>query len=301
MKMRSRGFFIIAIIMGGCLWFSSIGNCADLVKIGVLANRGPVKCLEKWQATADYLTEKVEGLDFEIVPLAFDAVNPTIEKGEIDFFLVNSSMYITAQVKYDTAPVLTLINSRNEKALKSFGGVIFVSAKNKGISSLEDIKGKTIMGVKMSSFGGWQMAYKELIDAGIDPFKDATVSFGESHDNVVLAVQNEEVEVGTVRTDTLERMAAEGTVDMEDFIIINPQEHEDFPFVVSTALYPEWPLGKVSATADDVVKKVSDALKGLTPYDAASKAAKIIGWVDPLDYSGVEALQQSLKIGAYAE
>jgi len=73
------------------------------------------------------------------------------------------------------------------------------------------------------------------------------------------------------------------------------------PVVCSTALYPEWPLGKVAATDDGLAAKIVAALKELKPEDNAAKAAKIVGWSDPLDYSGIDALQQSLKIGAYAE
>ena len=73
---------------------------AETYKIGVLAKRGPVKALKQWKATGDYLTEKITGKTFEIVPLDFEAVNPAIEKGEVDFFLVNSSMFVTAQVKF---------------------------------------------------------------------------------------------------------------------------------------------------------------------------------------------------------
>jgi twitching motility protein PilJ len=180
--------------------------------------------------------------------------------------------------------------------------VIFTTAYNDTINSLDDLKGKKFAAVKKSSFGGWQMAYKELIDAGIDPFKDfSSMEFSGKHDNVVFAVQNEQVEAGTVRSDTLERMAATGAIAMEDFKIIGKKESSDFPFVYSTQLYPEWPLAKVAGTDDALAAQVVAALKELKPEDKAAQAAKIVGWSDPLDYSGVEALQQALKVGASAE
>jgi twitching motility protein PilJ len=146
------------------------------------------------------------------------------------------------------------------------------------------------------------MAYKEFIDKGIDPFNDfASLVFSGTHDNVVFAVQNEEVDAGTVRTDTLERMAANGAIAMEDFKVIEAKSDGDFPFVCSTKLYPEWPLGKVAATDDALSIKIVSALKEMQESDKAAQTAKIIGWTDPLDYSGVLSLQQSLKVGAYAE
>ena len=58
---------------------------------------------------------------------------------------------------------------------------------------------------------------------------------------------------------------------------------------------------KVAATDDGLAAKVAAALKELKPEDNAAKSAKIAGWTNPLDYSGIDALQKSLKVGAYAE
>ena len=281
--------------------FSTTCFAAETYKIGVLAKRGPVKAMKKWKATGDYLTAKIPDKTFEIVPLDFDEVNPAIESGKVDYFLVNSSMFVTAKVKYGASAVATMINSRQGQPLKSFGGVILTSVENDSINNISDLKGKTFMAVKKSSFGGWQMAYKEILDAGVDPQQDfAKLDFGGKHDNVVLAVQNGAVDCGTVRTDTLERMAAEGMIDMDEFKIINQKSHNGFPFVTSSALYPEWPLAKISKTSDADAKEVLEALKQLKETETAAKNAKIVGWVDALDYGPVEELQKSLKVGAYA-
>lgn len=283
--------------------FAVNGTCfaSDSYKIGVLAKRGPVKAMEMWKATADYLTARISGKTFEVVPLDFDHVNPAIENGEVDFFLVNSSMFVTAKVKYGATAIATMVNSRQGQPLKSFGGVIFTHADNDQTNTLGDLKGKSFMAVEKSSFGGWQMAYKEMVDAGINPDTDfRKLEFGGKHDNVVLGVQNGVFDAGTVRTDTLERMAAEGTIEMDEFKIINPKKHAGFPFVCSSALYPEWPLAKTKNTPDALASEVVAALKQLKPEEQAAKNAKIVGWVDALNYDPVENLQQTLKVGAFA-
>ena len=295
--MQKKLFILVLLFL---FLFTGICFAAEGVKVGVLANNGSAKALKQWGATGEFLTAKI-GQPVEIIPLSFDKVFPAIESGNVDFFLVNSSMFITAKVRYNATAVATMVNSRQGKALKSFGGVVFTSAYNDGINTFADLKGKKFAAVKKSSFGGWQMGYKELIDAGIDPVKDfASLDFSGKHDNVVFAVQNEEVEAGTVRTDTLERMAAAGDISMDDFKILNKKEYGDFPFVCSTTLYPEWPLGKVAATDSALAEKVVAALLEVKPEDKAAKNAKIIGWTAPLDYSGIEALQESLGVGAYA-
>ena len=295
---RMKTSVLVVMIMAACGFFC---QAEAQIKIGVLAKDGPAQAMKQWGATGEYLTGKL-GEPVEIVPLGFDQVFPAIEAGNVHFFLVNSSMFITAKLKYGSVPVATMINSRQGKSLNAFGGVIFTSAYNDAISSFADIKGKKFGAVEKASFGGWQMAYKEFLDAGIDPFKDfASVEFFDKHENVVFAVQNEQVAAGTVRTDTLERMAASGAISMDDFKIIGKKDLKEFPFVCSTALYPEWPLAKVAATDDTMVSKVVTALKELKPEDKAAIAAKVVGWSDPLDYTGIEELQKTLKIGAFAE
>ncbi|WP_054030447.1 phosphate/phosphite/phosphonate ABC transporter substrate-binding protein [Desulfatitalea tepidiphila] len=280
---------------------ASISSAQEVVKIGVLAKDGPAKALSQWKSTGDYLTANVTGVQFEVVPLDFKDVNPAVKEGTVDFFLVNSSMFVETKVKYGAVAVATMVNSRQGKPLKAFGGVVIATVGNDQINNLNDLKGKSFMAVSKSSFGGWQMAYKEILDAGIDPFSDfSKLEFGGKHENVVLAVLNGAVDAGTVRTDTLERMAASGSIFLDDFKVIGKQSHPEFPFLCSTALYPEWPLARISSTPVQLSDKVVEALMKLKPEDQAAKDAKVVGWSASLDYGPVEELQKKLKIGAYA-
>ena len=112
--MKQR-FSILTIIL---VFFTCLSvQAADTVKIGVLAKDGAAKALTKWEATGEYLTAKL-GKTVTIVPLGFDKVNPAIEANEVDFFLINSSMFITAKVKYGAKAIATMINSRQGQALK---------------------------------------------------------------------------------------------------------------------------------------------------------------------------------------
>ena len=295
-----RTGFIAGLVLTMLFSVTGTSLAQETFKIGVLAKNGPAKALSKWKATGDYLTATMPNYQCEIVPLDFKDVNPAIDNKTVDFFLVNSSMFVEAKIRYGAVEVATMINSRQGKPLKNFGGVILTSVDNDSVNAIGDLKGKTFMAVSKSSFGGWQMAYKEILDAGIDPFTEfGKLEFGGKHDNVVLAVLNGAVDAGTVRTDTLERMAADGSIFMDDFKIINPKTHADFPFVCSTTLYPEWPLGRLATTSVDLSDKVVSALKNLKPVDPAAKAAKVVGWTSALDYGPVDSLQKKLKIGGY--
>jgi phosphate/phosphite/phosphonate ABC transporter binding protein len=268
------------------------------VKFGVLAKRGADKAQEQWAATTKYLSQET-GKFVRLAPLTFDEIEPAIKKGEIDYILTNSSFYCELNANYEMDAIATMINSREGKALKEFGGVLFVKADSP-ITSMDQIKGKNFGLVKKSSFGGGQMVQRLLLDNGIDIFKDcAEVKELQKHDTVVMAVRAGSIDAGTVRSDTLERMAAEGKIKMEDFRIINKAEGE-FPFVHSTRLYPEWPLAWCSENGKALAPDIAAALKKLDADHEACKAAKIVGWSDPLDYSTVEGCLKAISYGSFA-
>ncbi|MDA8163857.1 MAG: phosphate/phosphite/phosphonate ABC transporter substrate-binding protein [Desulfobacteraceae bacterium] len=268
------------------------------VKIGVLAKRGAPEAMKEWGAMGAYLAGKI-GDKVAIVPLKFDAIDPAVKNGTVDFLLANPSFFVSLEKKYQMRPIATMINSRNGKALKEFGGVILVR-KDSPIKTMADLKGKKFMCVKYSSLGGAQMAWRQLLASGIDPRKDfASFLQGEKHDNVVLAVLNGTVDAGTVRSDTLERMAAEGKIKMADFRVIN-QIKDGFPFVHSTPLYPEWPMAALSRTGKDVSDKVAAALMAMPSDSPAAHSAQIVGWTKPADYKSVTECLKALGPNAVA-
>jgi two-component system sensor histidine kinase TtrS len=272
----------------------------EVVRIGVLSHRGDKATLRMWSPTADYLSSQIPAHKFVIQPLRFDEVNPAVEKGKIDFVLVNPGIYVNLEVKYRVSRIATLYNRRNDVPYKIFGGVIFTRKDHPEINTLEDLRGHTMMAVDATSLGGFQMAMREMVEKGIDPYTDLkALRFGGIHDRVVMAVLKGEVDVGTVRTDILERMASAGTIGLDDFRIINPQHVAEFPFALSTRLYPEWPFSKVAHTADALAQKVAVALLNMPHDHAAALAGNYAGWTIPLDYQPVHDLFMTLKLPPY--
>lgn len=270
-------------------------------QIGVLANRGRDQALSKWNATATYLTENIAGLEFEVVPLDFEQMYEAVENDTIDFIIANSGMYVDFEALYGANRIATLKNLRLGNPYTQFGGVILRRSDRADLETLSDLKGKTFAAVSETSLGGWQMAWRELKAAGIDPqrnFKE--LNFLETHDQVVFAIEDNEVDAGTVRTDTLERMAAEGKIDLDDFQVINKQStNQDFPFLLSTRLYPEWPFATARNTPVAVAEKVTATLLQMPDDSTAAKTAKIEGWTIPLNYQPVHECFIELGIGPY--
>ena len=274
------------------------------VKIGVLAKRGAERCLKKWSPTAEYLTAMIPDRIFVIEPLDFEQIYPSVEKGMVDFILANSSFYVELESWYGANRIATLKNWRLGKVCTKFGGLIICKANRGDIQDLQDLKGKKFMAVSNTSFGGWRASFRELKKKGINPYRDfKEMRFGGTHDAVVQAVLAGKVDVGAVRTDTLERMAIDGKIDVNVFRIINDHRghYPDFPFSISTRLYPEWPMAKVKHTSDELAEKVTKALLGMPPDSPTAKAARCAGWTIPHNYQTVHECLKELKLGPYRE
>jgi len=296
---RALAIFVLILISSSASWAKGDG-----VRIGVLAKRGKAICLKKWTPTARYLSSKIPGKIFKIIPLEFDSICPTVKNNEVDFIMANPSFYVTLETWYGVERLATLKNVRIGGVYTKFGGVIFCRADRTDIRHLKDLKGKTFMAVKETSFGGWRMAWRELKEHGIYPYKDfAKLEFGGTHDAVVYAVKKGKVDAGTVRTDTLERMQLEGKINVRDFYVIH--EHGGglvhLPFLHSTRSYPEWPFAKLKNTPNSLAEKVAVALFQMPADSAAAKAAKCAGWTIPLNYQPVRECLQYLKVEPYKD
>lgn len=278
-----------------------------VLKIGVLAKRGVAKAIQQWGPTADFLSRKIEGYKFELVPLGFEEVTPKVAGGDVDFLLVNPSIYVEMETLYGVSRLSTLRNlGPDGRALTIFGGVILTKAVRNDIQSVADLKKvSSFMAVKENSLGGFQVAWFELKKNGIDPYSDFNdLIFRSKHDSVVFAVINGEVDAGTVRTDTLERMAAEGKINMDDVKVIGSgygEGAQTFPYKISTMLVPEWPMAKLAHTSDDIAQEVAIALLEMRADDPAAIAGKNAGWTVPLNYQPIRNLMQELRIGPFRD
>lgn len=273
---------------------------APEIRIGVLSHRGDAATERMWAPTAEYLTDALPPNRFRIEPLPFEEVDAAVAARRVDFVLVNPAIYVNLEVRHRISRIATMRNRIDGVELNLFGGVIFTRADRPDIQTLEDLAGRSLTAVDPTSLGGFEMAWGELLEKGIDPYEDlASLRFAGIHDAVVLAVLRGETEAGTVRTDILERMAASGAIDMADFRILNQRFTPDFPFVHSTPLFPEWPFSKVQHTDNHLAQRVAVALLQMPSDHPAAQAGSYAGWTVPLDYQPVHRLLETLRLPPY--
>ncbi|MCW8853284.1 MAG: phosphate/phosphite/phosphonate ABC transporter substrate-binding protein [Gammaproteobacteria bacterium] len=282
-----------------CLTSISI---ADEYKIAVRAINGIETANKKWQATSDYLTKSIPEHSFKLVPIIkLHDVLAAAAVGEVDFVLTNPSSFVEIRELHQAMPLATLNNKRGNQPLSMFGTVIFTQATRTDILTLKDLKNKTLMAVSEPAFGGWQTAWLELLKNGIDPYRDIKkILFANGiQKKVVLSVLNGETDAGVVRTDQLERMANKGEIDLRYFRILNNKYIDDFPFFLSTDLYPEWPFAALSHVNQKTIKQVKAALLTIRPEHKAAADGHYSSWLEPSNYQSVKDLMLKLKVGPF--
>src|SRR5262245_38472245 len=110
------------------------------IRIGVLAKRGESQATAMWEPTASYLSAKVSGYEFRIVPYDFEQIYRAVEKGEVAFVIANSGMYVDFETRYGATRIATLKNLQQGKPFLVFGGVIFCRADRGDLNGLKDLK-----------------------------------------------------------------------------------------------------------------------------------------------------------------
>lgn len=290
-------------IIAAFLLFSADGSFAEEkeVRIGVLAMWGDKITRKMWQPTINYLNTTIPTHHFILKPLQLGETTKVVKNNNIDFIITNPGNYIDLEARFGISRLATLKTKRQNKTSNQFAAVIFSRHGNDDIQSLKDLRNKSFMGVKKKAFGGFQMAWLEFKNVGINPFEDfSSLKFsGFPQDRIVYAVLNGEVDAGTVRAATLERMATEGLININQLKIINQQTNKNFPFLHSTKLYPEWPIAKLRNTSVTVAKAVSIALLELPADSLEAKEARSSGWTVPLDYFPVRNLFKELNLEPY--
>ncbi len=272
-----------------------------LVRLGVLAHRGKEEALKSWGATAQYLSQQIPGYHFVIVPLSNDDIGPAVEYNELEFVLTNPGSYAELEFGFGITRIATLKNDSPLGAYSVLGAVIFTRSDRTDIKSLTDLRGKRFMAVHENAFGGWWVAWHELEQHHINPYRDfSKLSFsGFPQDNIVYAVRDGKVDAGTIRTDLLESMALAGKIKLQEFRVLNAQHIENFPYLLSTPLYPDWAFAMLRNTPDELAQQVAIALLKMRAGDPAAKMGGYIEWTVPLDYHSVHQLMIDLRVGPY--
>ncbi|VAW61293.1 hypothetical protein MNBD_GAMMA11-2406 [hydrothermal vent metagenome] len=288
--MRHIKLFISSFLLV-LLLSTSIPGYAE-IKIGVLAPRGKLKAIKRWQNFGIYMSEKL-GDTVTIIPLPPVDVISTIKSGEVDFILTNP-VHTAQIVKMHNGKTLATLN---KSAGPFFAGVI-ISKKGSGIEQAEDLSGKSVMSLKFkTAAGAYTFQTYHLHVKGINPHKDfSSMRSGKKQDDLVLAVKAGVIDAAFIRSGILESMSRENKIKMDEFIIVDKQKSDKLKLAHSTRLYPEWYLTALENTDSEISDRTKKFVLALTPQHPAAISARINGFVEPISLNEIVVALTALKI-----
>lgn len=283
------------------LWLSggmALSAEDQVLRLGVLAFQGKSVTEAKWTETARYLSLELAPRRVELQALTYDEINAGVAEKKLDLVFSNSEHFVALQRAFGLRPLATLATKIDGRPYETFGGVIFTRT-NTSVQRLEDIRGQKVAAVGLYSLGGFLAQARELSRIKIDlrsrDVKDLQFT-GVPHDLAVQAVMKEDADVGMVRAGVLEAMAARGELDLSKIRVIHPIRTEDFPYRLSTDLYPEWPLAVLPHVSGLLARDIMLAVQRISPTDPAAVKGGYHGFLPVADYSPVSALMNELRI-----
>ncbi len=290
----------LILLFGLLLCANARANAAIVqdVRLGVLSFRSLEHTAAQWQPLADYLGQRIPGYRFRVVPLYYPELDQAVARHQLDLVLTNPENFVLLRARYGLVAEATLMPSVGNYPVSQFGGVILVRADRPDLKSFADLKGQRIASPSDESLGGYLMQRWALQRAGVDITRDIReLRFtGMPHDKVVFDVLAGRVDAGFARTGVIEALLKEGRIRPGQVRILKQAVTPDYPELLSTDLYPEWPLAASSGVPIWFAKQVVHALFELGPDSEAARAGKFYGFATAGDYSQIETLMEKLNL-----
>lgn len=283
-----------------CLLLLALILSADLaaaeVRIGVLAFLGAEAAVSEWSHVVERLNQSLPGRRFVLVQLDHEGLRRSVQSGAVDFVVTNPGSYVALEVEFGASRIATLASPQAPSPERAVGSAVIVRADRADLRELADLAGLSVAAVGPEAFGGYQLAWREFAELGIDPEDDfASVRFlGFPMNRVMEAVARGEADAGIIRACVLESLTRAGAFAPATFKVLSPRREPGFPCALSTRLYPDWPLATLRHTPPELAKAVATALLSMPPGPEG------VTWTVPADYQSVRELFRELQIGPYA-
>ncbi|NMM14544.1 MAG: PhnD/SsuA/transferrin family substrate-binding protein [Rhodoferax sp.] len=263
------------------------------VRIAVLAFLDTETMDSQWAPLLAHLATALPGYTPVLVQLDQAALQAAVTTQSVDFVITNPGNYVALEMEFGISRIATLDTAQAPSPVRAVGSAVIVRADRQDLRSLADLAGKRVIAVGENAFGGFQVAWREFVQLGIDPFTDfAQLDFvGLPMHKVTDAVTAGRADAGIVRACTIESLPARLS---SGFRVLSPRREPDFPCQTSTRLYPDWPIATLRSTPPALAKSVATALL------AMPVTVEGMSWTVPADYQAVHELFRELQTGPYS-
>lgn len=263
------------------------------IRIALLAFQGSERAAREFAPTLAHLSHALPQHGFTMVPLDLAGIVAAVAAKSVDFVITNPGEYVDLESRFGVTRLATLESENQGVPTDTVGSTIIVANRQGHAENLEDLAGSRLAVVASGAFGGWQVIWREMVEAELPASRlGGLVETGFPMENVIAALRSGRADAGVLRACLLEFEIAAGRVKPEEFAVVADRPTPGFPCRLSSRLYPDWPFARLAHTPPDLAKAITASLLTMAPVEGRA-------WTAPQDYTDVHALFRELKIGQY--
>ncbi|KQL56730.1 MULTISPECIES: phosphate/phosphite/phosphonate ABC transporter substrate-binding protein [Shouchella] len=167
------------------------------------------------QPLEDLLSEELDGIEVEVsVSTDYPSVITALGSGSVDVGFLPPSAYVTAKEEGFAEVILQSLRygvneedgTPTDELVEGYKSQFLVRADS-DIETLEDVEGKTVAFQGRSSSAGYVWPAASLLDIGIDPETDVNAVERQGHDQAILSLLDESVDVAVTFQDARNTVA----------------------------------------------------------------------------------------------
>ncbi|MBQ9240254.1 MAG: PhnD/SsuA/transferrin family substrate-binding protein [Duodenibacillus sp.] len=273
--------------------FASDEARGDVLRIGISSFTQSNPNNPVIEQTIAELYAKLGRQRLRIERLTLPELESAVRAGRLDFFLSSSGFY-RRMLSHGVKDLATLVSPPFNNPNTQEASTIIVRADRAEIRELADLRGLTVAANLEESFSGFQIGLAEFarLTANPETFFSRRHFVGRRMEAVIERVLAGREDAGILRRCFLEEYAAaHPDFSLNAVRVLN--EKGPHPCRYSTDLYPNWSF---SATAQSDFRQTRELLAvvlGMKPTEDG------MYWSVATDFSKVDALMRSLRIGPY--
>ncbi|KGK41912.1 hypothetical protein LH51_11170 [Nitrincola sp. A-D6] len=292
-KVRSSLLFILLL----CIICSEVA--AEEIHIGILDWRTLEDFEQHWLPSLQSLEKEMPAHRIVLHPMTLNELNKGVADNQLDFLITNPGHYVALSSEYRVAPLAQLQHLKAGLPLNHVGSVVLTHQGRQDLNEFTDLKGLTIGAVSPESFGGYQLML-DTLHLRYSDIKSWDIHWnftGFPMDQLVEKLLNDEFDAIVLRSCLAEVLALEGSVDLSSLRLIGTQAIDTYPCMISSAVYPGWPLLRTAKVNDTLARQV---LAALMKSDSILIDQDVMYWQPPVSYQSVYEVFERLRIGPFA-
>lgn len=272
---------------------------AEEIHIGILDWRTLEDFDQHWLPSLQAIQKEMPAHRLVLHAMTLEELNLAVDQNALDFVITNPGHYVALSATHAVAPLAQLQHVKSGLPLNFVGSVLLTHRDNAKIHDFTQLNNVTIAAVSSDSFGGYQIMLDTLYQNHSD-FNRWNIDWqfmGFPMDQLVDRLLNHEVDAIVLRSCLAEVMALEGHLDLTQLRVIGKHAIEGYPCMLSTPLYPGWPLLRTDKVNDTLARQV---LAALMKSESLLVGQEVVHWQPPVSYQQVYEVFERLRIGPYA-